>query len=157
MDTPVTITRHDSTVAYVISKKRIDVITETLELPANPEAMKALVRLRQENCGTHHSMKSNRIGVSPQAAEFIRSLAPEPGKQLREGLRKLSGGKSDILELEHPLDGFNRLRVARYRVIFHYHIKGRSKTIRCDYIERRELVYELFNDLIRGEQYSRTS
>ena len=39
---PVTITRHDHTVAYVISKKRMDAITETLELLANPDAMKTL-------------------------------------------------------------------------------------------------------------------
>lgn len=39
---PVTITRHDNTVAYVISKQRMDAITETLELLANPNAMKTL-------------------------------------------------------------------------------------------------------------------
>jgi len=39
---PITITRHNQTVAYVVSKERMDAIQETLELLANPEAMKAL-------------------------------------------------------------------------------------------------------------------
>ncbi len=39
---PVIITRHDQTVAYVISKSRMDAIQETLELLANPEAMAAI-------------------------------------------------------------------------------------------------------------------
>ncbi|MBU0677979.1 MAG: type II toxin-antitoxin system prevent-host-death family antitoxin [Verrucomicrobia bacterium] len=43
---PVTITRHDQTVAYVISKKRMDAITETLEVLANPAAMKAIREAR---------------------------------------------------------------------------------------------------------------
>ena len=39
---PVLITRHDQTVAYLVSKQRMDAIAETLELLANPAAMKAL-------------------------------------------------------------------------------------------------------------------
>jgi tRNA (guanine37-N1)-methyltransferase len=40
----VLITRHDETVAYVVSKRRMDAIVETLELLANPVARKALAR-----------------------------------------------------------------------------------------------------------------
>jgi len=39
---PVTITRHEKAVAYVVSKDRMDAIAETLEILANPEAMQAL-------------------------------------------------------------------------------------------------------------------
>lgn len=39
---PVLITRHDQTVAYLVSKPRMDAIAETLELLANPDAMKAI-------------------------------------------------------------------------------------------------------------------
>jgi len=39
---PVMITRHNQTVAYVVSKERMDAIQETLELLANPEAIKAI-------------------------------------------------------------------------------------------------------------------
>lgn len=39
---PVLITRHDQTVAYLVSKQRMDAIAETLELLANPAAMRAI-------------------------------------------------------------------------------------------------------------------
>jgi len=45
---PVIITRHDETVAYVISKQRMDAIKETLELLANPDAMAALRAARDK-------------------------------------------------------------------------------------------------------------
>ncbi len=38
----IAITRHDETVAYLISRGRMDAIMETLDLLGNPEAMKAL-------------------------------------------------------------------------------------------------------------------
>jgi prevent-host-death family protein len=41
-DGPVLITRHDKSVAYILSKERMDAIVETLELLARPEAMQAL-------------------------------------------------------------------------------------------------------------------
>ena len=38
----VAITRHDETVAYVVSKERMEAIVETMEILANPAAMRAL-------------------------------------------------------------------------------------------------------------------
>ena len=38
----IAITRHDKTVAYLISRERMDAIVETLEVLGNPVAMKAL-------------------------------------------------------------------------------------------------------------------
>ncbi len=38
----IAITRHEETVAYLISRGRMDAIMETLELLGNPSAMKAL-------------------------------------------------------------------------------------------------------------------
>jgi PHD/YefM family antitoxin component YafN of YafNO toxin-antitoxin module len=38
----ITLTRHDTAVAYVVSKERMEGILETLEILANPEAVKAL-------------------------------------------------------------------------------------------------------------------
>lgn len=86
--------------------------------------------------------------MSPQVAGFLRTLAPEPRRELRAALRSLAEGQGDVLELEHPLDGFCRLRVGRCRIVFHYAENGR--VIRCDFAERRKLVYELFADLIKG-------
>lgn len=91
---------------------------------------------------------STRIDVSPQVADFLRGLAPEPRRVLRAALRDLGEGRGDLLALEHPLDGFYRLRVGRYRVIFRYVIVRGTSVIRCDYAQRRELVYETFADMV---------
>ncbi len=39
---PISITRHDETVAFILSRERMDAIIETLEIMANPEAMNAI-------------------------------------------------------------------------------------------------------------------
>ena len=39
---PISITRHDETVAFILSRDRMDAIVETLEILANPDAMKAI-------------------------------------------------------------------------------------------------------------------
>jgi mRNA-degrading endonuclease RelE of RelBE toxin-antitoxin system len=49
---------------------------------------------------------------------------------------------------EHPLDGFHRLRSDRYRIVFHYATEGKANVIKVDYINRRELVYEIFSDMV---------
>lgn len=94
-------------------------------------------------------MKTARIDASPQVAALLRKLAPEPREQVRAALRDLAADRGGIVELEHPLEGFRRLRAGRYRVIFHYALEGGARVIRCDFAERRELVYELFADLVR--------
>lgn len=40
----IAITRHDETVAYLVSRERMEAIVETMELLANPEAMRAVRR-----------------------------------------------------------------------------------------------------------------
>jgi len=45
---PISITRHDETVAFIVSRERMDAIVETLEIMANPDAMKAI---RQHRAG----------------------------------------------------------------------------------------------------------
>ena len=39
---PIAITRHDETVAYILSANRMEAIIETLEVMGNPDAMKAI-------------------------------------------------------------------------------------------------------------------
>ena len=43
----IVITRRDKTVAYLVSAQRMEAIVETLEIMADPEAMKALRRARK--------------------------------------------------------------------------------------------------------------
>lgn len=89
-----------------------------------------------------------QIEISPQVAAFLRSLAPEPRRIIRSALRDLGEEKGDILALEHPPDGFYRLRVGRYRIIYRYAIVRGASVIRCEYAQRRELVYELFAEVV---------
>ena len=81
--------------------------------------------------------------------DFIRSLAPEPRQAIRRSLRNLQNEKGDIRALEGELEGFYRLRVLRYRIIFFYHVQGKSRTIRCVYAAPRGIVYEVFAQSIR--------
>lgn len=43
---PIGITRRDRTVAYLVARDRMEAIVETIEILANPEAMKAIARHR---------------------------------------------------------------------------------------------------------------
>lgn len=43
---PVKILRHNETVAYLVSRERMEAIVETLEILSNPDAMKAIAAHR---------------------------------------------------------------------------------------------------------------
>jgi mRNA interferase RelE/StbE len=82
---------------------------------------------------------------------FLKSLAPEPRRRLRDALRGLARGKGDIRALEQELDGFCRLRVGRYRVIFHYVPGQEGPECFCDFAEARPMIYEHFAALLSEE------
>jgi mRNA-degrading endonuclease RelE of RelBE toxin-antitoxin system len=82
-----------------------------------------------------------RVELAPQVIDFVRRLPPEPRRRLRRALRALANEKGDIMPLEGPLDGYCRLRVGGYRIIFAY--SGR-RAIQCIFAERRSIVYEVF-------------
>lgn len=85
-----------------------------------------------------------KIEVEQQVLDFVGSLAPEPRRLIREALRKLEQEKGDIRALEGELEGFYRLRVGRYRIIFCYQRERRVRQIRCVYAAHRTLIYEVF-------------
>jgi mRNA interferase RelE/StbE len=89
-----------------------------------------------------------RIAVSLQVAGFLRRQAPEPRRTLRQALRDLAKGKGDIVALEGPLEGYCRLRVGGFRIIFAY--AGRS-SIQCVFAERRSIVYEVFAEALANK------
>jgi len=84
---------------------------------------------------------------------FIRTLAPDPGKRLREALRELGHERGEIKRLEGPLKEYCRLRVRDYRIIFQY--SRRKKVIECVFAERRDLIYEVFEKLVRARLLGR--
>jgi mRNA-degrading endonuclease RelE of RelBE toxin-antitoxin system len=89
-----------------------------------------------------------RIRVEAQVEAFVKSLAPDPRRRLRLGIKGLADGRGDIQWLEGNLAGYGRLRVAGYRVIFKERTERGLRTIDCIYAERRALVYEIFVNLL---------
>jgi mRNA interferase RelE/StbE len=94
-------------------------------------------------------MSLMKVELEQQVVDFIRSLAPEPRQAIRRSLKNLENEAGDIRALEGELEGFYRLRVLRYRIIFFYHVRGKSRTIRCVYAAPRGIVYEVFAQSIR--------
>ena len=90
-----------------------------------------------------------KVEIADQVLNFVRSLAPEPRRSLRQGLRDLQDERGDIKQLEGDLTGWCRLRVKSYRIIFRYELEGTQRIARCVFAERRELVYELFAEAMR--------
>jgi mRNA interferase RelE/StbE len=82
---------------------------------------------------------------------FIKSLAPEPRRRVRDALRLLEQGKGDIRSLERDLTGFCRLRVGRYRVVFHYVPGKDGPECFCDYAESRNIIYEQLAAILSEE------
>ncbi len=89
------------------------------------------------------------IEISEQVADFVMRQAPDSRKKLRKALRGLSAEKGDIRALEGRLEGYHRLRTGSFRVIFRYCIDDGRRAIRCEFAERRALVYEAFEALAR--------
>jgi mRNA-degrading endonuclease RelE of RelBE toxin-antitoxin system len=88
----------------------------------------------------------NRIVIHPQVEAFVRFLAPEPRRRLTKAMKSLPRG--DIQALEGRLEGYWRLRVGGYRVIFADAVKEGVRTFECLFTERRPLVYELFEQIV---------
>jgi mRNA-degrading endonuclease RelE of RelBE toxin-antitoxin system len=94
-----------------------------------------------------------RVELSDQVRSFVRSRAPEPRKQLRNALRDLARERGEIKQLEGALKDYFRLRVAGYRIVFAYSANGRA--IRCLFVERRNIVYEIFEQVVRSQFLAR--
>jgi mRNA interferase RelE/StbE len=70
------------------------------------------------------------IELEQQVVDFIRSLPPQPRQNLRRAVKNLQRENGDIRALEGELEGFYRLRVQRYRLIFFYQVRGTRRFIR---------------------------
>jgi len=92
-----------------------------------------------------------KVELGSQILDFVRSLAPEPRKALRVGLHRLEKDEGDIKGLEGELAGWSRLRVKSYRVIFRCVIEKGERIVRCEYAERRAVIYEMFAELVRRQ------
>jgi mRNA interferase RelE/StbE len=82
----------------------------------------------------------SRIFLSTQVDMFRSRLHPEHRREIKKALIALGSGRGDICPLDDELDGYHRLRVGEYRIVFRY---DRTGEIRCLFAERRKLIYDL--------------
>jgi len=79
--------------------------------------------------------------VREQVKAFFDGLGMSYRREINRSLTKLLDEQGDIKALGDDLDGFYRLRVGPFRVIFRYR---EGKVIECVYMNRRSLVYDVF-------------
>ena len=87
-----------------------------------------------------------KIKLSEQVAGFVRSLAPEPRREIRLALKSLAKRQGDVKALEGPLARYWRLRVLSYRVILFYRSPNE---VECVFAEHRSIIYEVFAEELR--------
>lgn len=87
-----------------------------------------------------------RISASEQVQTWLSGLPPETKRKTRAALKDLAAGgrNQDIQALRRELEGFYRLRVGDYRIV--YHCESGSHVL-LDYADLREVVYETFKRL----------
>ncbi len=92
-----------------------------------------------------------RISASDQVASWLTALPPQTKHRVRLALRGLAKGKGDVKGLQGPLEGFNRLRIGGFRVIYRQ-ISG--KEILLEYANTRDAVYELYERMLENRKSS---
>jgi mRNA-degrading endonuclease RelE of RelBE toxin-antitoxin system len=90
-----------------------------------------------------------RISASEQVAAWLNALPPQTKHRVRLALRGLVKGKGDIKGLQGPLEGFCRLRVGGIRIIYR---QVSPREIRLDFAQTRDVVYEIFERLLRNRE-----
>ncbi|MFM7373698.1 MAG: type II toxin-antitoxin system RelE family toxin [Chthoniobacterales bacterium] len=84
------------------------------------------------------------VRVREEVMDFLRKLPPEPRHAVRQAIKDLRHERGDIRALTDDLDGFCRLRVGSYRVIFEYEMIQGKQTATCVFAGARRWVYEAF-------------
>ncbi len=81
-----------------------------------------------------------KFSESAQVREFRSKLHPEHRRAFKLAFRELAAGRGNVIALEDELEGYYRLRVGQFRVIFCYTARDE---IRGMFAEQRKVVYEL--------------
>jgi mRNA-degrading endonuclease RelE of RelBE toxin-antitoxin system len=87
----------------------------------------------------------------PQAEAFIKSLSPDPRRAIRLATKHLAAGKTtalDIRPLEGVLQGYMRLRVRTYRIIYTITAERSRPAITLVAAGSRSTVYEAFEKIL---------
>ena len=88
-----------------------------------------------------------RISASEPVQLWLQGLPPETKQRVWRELRALAGGRAgrlDLKPLRGELEGFYRLRIGDYRIVYHL-VPG--PVIRLDYADLRDVVYDVFRQL----------
>ena len=88
-----------------------------------------------------------RISASEPVQLWLQGLPPETKQRVRRELKALASGRAaklDLQPLRRELQGFYRLRIGDYRIV--YHLEP-GPVIRLDYADVRDVVYVLFRQL----------
>jgi mRNA-degrading endonuclease RelE of RelBE toxin-antitoxin system len=85
-----------------------------------------------------------KISASEQVAEWLSRLAPEPKRRVRAALKGFETWRGDIAPLHGELEGFYRLRIGGYRIVFRV---MRRQSIRLEHADTQDVVYEVFRQL----------
>lgn len=82
-----------------------------------------------------------KVVLTEQMRDYAARLHPQHRHAVKLALNALAAGKlGDVKPLEGALDGLQRLRVGRYRIVFRYLSDGSA---RCFFVESRRVVYDL--------------
>jgi mRNA interferase RelE/StbE len=84
---------------------------------------------------------SYRVQVREQVWKCYARLGPQERRAVKRAVLQLADERGDIRALRDRLEGYYRLRVGSYRVVFRY-LGGRI--IECVYMNDRALVYDVF-------------
>jgi mRNA-degrading endonuclease RelE of RelBE toxin-antitoxin system len=91
----------------------------------------------------------------PQPEAFIKSLSPEPRREIRQAIKKLAAGKTsglDLRALEGPLHGYMRLRVRTYRAIYSVETVARGPALVFVAAGPRSTIYEVFERILAEQR-----
>jgi mRNA interferase RelE/StbE len=81
-----------------------------------------------------------KVVLAEQVVDRLRTLHPDERRRVRQALRELADGRGDRRPLEGRLEGFYRLRVGRFRIVYAH----KDDRIEALFLERRSIIYELF-------------
>ncbi len=88
-----------------------------------------------------------KISASEQVQSWLTALPPQRKHRVRLALRGLAKGHGDIRPLSGKLEGYNRLRIGGMRILYR---QIASREILLEYANTRDVVYELFEELLHG-------
>ena len=88
---------------------------------------------------------SYRVKVREQVWKFHARLGPQDRRAVKRAITGLAAEQGDIRALRDQLEGYYRLRIGPYRIVFRY-LAGR--VVECVYMNDRALVYDVFESEI---------